>query len=233
MSSAPSRQVLVFRHLPSEHLGRIAEPLEIARIPFQYQDLYLNPASHVSLENAAGLIFLGGPMSANDNLDFIRRELDILEAGIRAGLPVLGVCLGAQLIARTLGERVYPNRVKEIGWAPVFWTSDACGDRLFSGLETPETVFHWHGETFDLPAGAEWLAWSAACRNQAFRYGAKVWGLQFHLEVTAEMISEWCRQDAQCGDRRELTTPLDPNAHAGRLDQLAGLVFGRWAELLP
>ncbi|MGA9623052.1 MAG: hypothetical protein WBQ65_01170, partial [Bryobacteraceae bacterium] len=144
----------------------------------------------------------------------------------------LGVCLGAQLIAKALGAKVYRNPVKEIGWFEIHFTGAAARDPLFAGVGPSETVFHWHGETFDLPPGAERLAYSEACRNQAFRFAAGVFGLQFHLEVTPAMIEDWSAQDANCGDVRELATPIDPRQNAARLALLSSVVFGRWCDLL-
>ena len=223
--------VVAFRHVPFEHLGRIAAVLEQRGIACHYADMFDQAPGPRAWESAAALIFMGGPMSANDELPFIRQELRLIERGVGQGKPVLGVCLGAQLIARALGARVYRNPVKEIGWAPVYWREAAHSDPLFRGLAAPEVLFHWHGETFDLPAGAAWLASSDACRNQAFR-AASAYGLQFHLEVTPDMIADWCAEDANAGDVRELATPIDPRAHAARLAELAGLVFSRWADLI-
>jgi GMP synthase-like glutamine amidotransferase len=224
-------RVLAFRHVPFEHLGRIAHSLAERKIEIEYVDLYESPAAP-DLERAAGLIFMGGPMSVNDDLPYIRQELLLIEQAAARRKPVLGVCLGAQLIARALGGRVYKNPVKEIGWFPVRFSRSARRDRLFAGLESPEPVFHWHGETFDLPPGADLQASSDACRHQAFRCGDNVYGLQFHLEVTPEMIADWCAQDANCGDVRELDGPIDPAANSDRLAELSGLVFGRWCGLL-
>ncbi len=225
-------RVLAFRHVPFEHLGLIGRELERASISIEYVDLYRDHRLSSGLESAAGLVFMGGPMSANDDLLYLRAELDLIRQAVGKGMPVLGICLGSQLIAKALGARVYRNAVKEIGWAPVCWTSAAREDPLFRGLSGPETVFHWHGETFDLPEGAEWLAWSGSCRNQAFRYGSGVYGLQFHLEVTPEMIADWLIQDANSGDVRELTSPVDPYQNALRLGELSSLVFSRWARLV-
>jgi GMP synthase-like glutamine amidotransferase len=119
--------------------------------------------------------------------------------------------------------------MKEIGWFDIEFTPAAREDPLFAGLEQRETVFHWHGETFDLPGGAELLASSERCRNQAFRVGTTVYGLQFHLEVTPGMIADWCRQDQNCVDVRELDEPVDPRKHEDRLTTVARMVFGRWA----
>ncbi len=222
--------ILVFRHVPFEHLGLIAPALAERNLAFRYVDLFENPDVRLPWREAPGLIVMGGPMSANDDLPFLRREMAIIEAAAAMGKPVLGVCLGAQLIARAAGARVYRNPVKEIGWAPVHWTAAARTDPLFAELEGPETVFHWHGETFDLPSGAEWLAYTEACRNQAFRLGRHVWGLQFHLEVTPEMIAEWCAAPENEEDVTGLAEPPDPYLHAARLAELARLVFGRWAD---
>jgi GMP synthase-like glutamine amidotransferase len=220
-------KVLAFRHVPFEHLGLIAGSLDSRGLEWEYVDFHLGRAVP-DLDAAAGLIFMGGPMSANDDLPPLRRELDVIEKAISLGKPMLGVCLGSQLIAKALGARVFANPVKEIGWYPVHWT--AAGSQAL-GFSSPETVFHWHGETFELPPGAELLAYSDACRHQAYRIGRNVYGLQFHLEVTPEMIADWLSQDANCGDLREVTAPIDPHAHADRLKEVAAQVFGRWCDL--
>lgn len=225
-------RVVVLRHVPFEGLGRIAESLRARSIPFGYTEAYGEDIVLPPLAGAAGLIVMGGPMSVNDNRACIRQEMGYVAEAVSRGLPVLGVCLGAQFIARSLGARVYKNAVKEIGWAPIYWTEAARRDRLFSGLERPETVLHWHGETFDLPKGADLLAWSDNCRHQAFRVGDRVYGLQFHLEATPEMVSDWSEQEANCADVRDLSTPIDPDHNAARLAELSAMVFGRWCDLV-
>jgi GMP synthase-like glutamine amidotransferase len=224
-------RVLAFRHVPFEHLGRIADSLDRHGVECQYVDLPRNPEPPF-LDEAAGLIFMGGPMSVNDDLPYIRQELRLIEEAVTRGKPVLGVCLGAQLVAKALGGRVYPNVAKEIGWFPVYFSQRASADALFSGIAGPETIFHWHGETFDLPPGAELLASSDACRHQAFRVASNVYGLQFHLEVTPAMIDDWQQQDANCGDMREIAEPIDPSLNAARLQDLSDQVFGRWCRLV-
>jgi len=223
--------VAVIRHIPFEHLGRIGPALDAAGLIYRYFDLFAGAAPADAARSPA-LILMGGPMSANDADEYLQFELRLIEATASAGKPVLGVCLGAQLIAKALGARVYRNAVKEIGWFPLHFTEAGKADALLGGLPDPSTVLQWHGETFDLPSGAVHLAWSEGCRNQAFRYGTHVYGFQFHLETTAEMIAEWCRQDANCGDVRELREPLDPLAFDGEQARAAELVFGRWAGLV-
>jgi GMP synthase-like glutamine amidotransferase len=225
-------RVLVFRHVPFEHLGRIEPELARRGIGFDYADLYQSGAAAPGPASYDGLIFMGGPMSVNDGLPYLEWEARAIVQAVEAHRPVLGVCLGAQLIAKALGARVYPNPVKEIGWFEIELTGESAADPLFAGAAARETVLQWHGETFDLPPGAVWLASSTACRHQAFRVGASAYALQFHLEVTPEMIADWCSQDANCGDLRELRSPIDTSHNAARLALLSQQVFGRWCDLL-
>jgi len=224
--------VLVLQNESFETLGWIDPALRAADLAWKTVDLSVEPDVRVDLEAHSGLIVMGGPMSANDELEQVKTALGIVESALSRRLPVLGVCLGAQMIAKVMGGAVYRNPVKEIGWAPVFWTAAAHDDPLFAGLTSPETVFHWHGETFDLPHGAVWLAHSENCRHQAFRAGSNIYGLQFHLEVTPAMIEDWLSQEANAGDVRELAVAIDPHANAARLAELSSLVFGRWCELV-
>ncbi|MCE5310991.1 MAG: gamma-glutamyl-gamma-aminobutyrate hydrolase family protein [Acidobacteriales bacterium] len=223
--------VLAFRHVPYEHLGLIAPVLEAAGLRYEYVDLPLDLDRRVDLDSASGLVFMGGPMSVNDDLPYLRKEVTIIREAEGRGLPILGVCLGAQLIAKAFGASVYRNEVKEIGWYPVYWTAEAAEDSLLAGLPSPATVFHWHGETFDLPSDAIPLAYSDSCRNQAFRYGDCIYGLQFHLEVTPAMIGGWLEEDANAADLREVNHPVDPNAGSEELARLGEAVFRRWASL--
>jgi GMP synthase (glutamine-hydrolysing) len=225
-------RVLAFRHIPMEHLGLIADALETAGAKYQYVDLYRDPAGPVDLKDVAGLIFLGGPMSANDDFGYLRRELGIIDSALVTGTPILGMCLGAQLIAKSLGAEVRRNPVKEIGWGAIHRTDAGHRDPVLGSLRDPETVLHWHGETFDLPTAATWLAFSDECRHQAFRYGGNVYGLQFHLEVTPEMIEEWLRAEINQNDLRDLGRPIDPYAHCERMEELSTHVFGAWARLV-
>ena len=225
-------RVLAFRHIAIEHLGQIAYALANVGADYEYVDLYRDPLGRVHLGDVAGLIFLGGPMSVNDDLAYIRRELGIIEMALAAGTPILGMCLGAQLIAKALGARVSRNAVKEIGWGAVHRTEAGHRDNLLGSMRDPETVLHWHGETFDLPTAATWLAFSDDCRHQAFRYGGNVYGLQFHLEVTPEMIKQWVLADENQSDLREVGRPVDPYAHRERMEELSMHVFGAWAHLV-
>jgi GMP synthase-like glutamine amidotransferase len=227
----PSPLIGVIRHVPFESLGSLEDVLILAGLKYQYFDLFTGQEPP-RMETISALISLGGPMSANDPLPFLAGELRLLESALHAGKPLLGICLGAQLLARALGARVYPNPVKEIGWFPIQFTLDAQTDRLFHSLGKTETVFQWHSETFDLPQSSVWLASSDNCPHQAFRAGQQAWGVQFHLETTPAMIAEWSAEPVNCADVSSLVTPPDPFLHAARQLKLASLVFGRWAELV-
>ena len=137
------------------------------------------------LESFDFLLIMGGPMSVNDEAQFpwLVDEKKFVAQAVNAGKTIVGVCLGAQLIASVLGSRVYRNSEKEIGWFPVRLTQEGLRSRSFKGFPSEFTAFHWHGETFDIPAGAVRLAESGACANQAFEYDGRVVGLQFHLET--------------------------------------------------
>jgi GMP synthase (glutamine-hydrolysing) len=222
-------EILVIRHVRFEDVGHIGPVLRSRGIGIRYLDI---GAQADYTPDVAGLVLMGGPMSVNDPDPWVKSEIQVVEGAIERGIPVLGICLGAQLVAKALGARIFANRVKEIGWFPVEWQADGQTDPLLKGLAEPETIFHWHGETFDLPAGARWLASSERCAHQAFRYGKNVHGFQFHLEVTPEMIEGWVNEDANCGDVRELSEPIDPHQNSKRLRELANLIFGRWADTL-
>jgi GMP synthase-like glutamine amidotransferase len=145
------------------------------------------------------LVVMGGPMGVSDEgrYPWLGPEKAFIADAIASGKTVVGVCLGAQLIAEALGARVYPNREKEIGWMPVELTDAGRGSRLFGFLPAEIEVFHWHGDTFDLPAGAVHLARSGPCANQAFVHDGRVLGLQFHLESTPGSVAAIV---AECAD---------------------------------
>lgn len=136
------------------------------------------------------LVIMGGPMSVYDEekFDWLAAEKQFIKKAIQAGKTVIGVCLGAQLLAEILGAKVYKNDYKEVGWFPVEMTSEGQENQVFSNFENNATVFHWHGDTFDLPRNALHLAQSEVCKNQAFLYKKKILGLQFHLEMNEQSL---------------------------------------------
>lgn len=175
-------RVHVLQHLPFEDLGNIAPNLQARGARISHTHFFEN-AQLPALDGIDMIIAMGGSMSVNDEREFpwLKPEKQFIREAIRRNISVLGVCLGAQLIAGALGARVYANPFKEIGWFPVRGVSAPEGAFSFP---REFTVFHWHGETFDLPEGAVRLAESDGCRNQAFQIRRNVIGLQFHLETT-------------------------------------------------
>jgi GMP synthase-like glutamine amidotransferase len=173
------------QHVPFEGLGCIRGWLDASGFEITCTRLFESPV-FPEIEAIDLLVIMGGPMSVNDEggCPWLVEEKRFVHRAVESGIPVLGICLGAQLIASVMGARVYPNREKEIGWMPI--RSAGAGDRSTVSFPPSAEVFHWHGETFDLPPGAVHLASSEACRNQAFQLGASVVGLQFHLETTPE-----------------------------------------------
>ena len=193
-------QVLIVKNVAAEGPGTIEDHLRSANIPFNIIDLSqrrLLPSAH----DYSHLIILGGPMAVYemDRTPYLRDEADFIEAAIRAEKHVLGVCLGSQLLAHVLGSRVYPGKQKEIGWYDVELTEAGMQDPCMSELAVPgrkaAQVFQWHGDTFDLPSGSMRLASSDLFPNQAFRHGDRIYALQFHIEVTPQIVTGWLRNE--------------------------------------
>ena len=163
------------------------------------------------------IVAMGGPMSVNDESEqpWLVDEKRLIAGAVRAGVPFWGVCLGVQLLASSMGARVYPGDQPEVGLLPVFLTDEARADPVFAGLPHELVTLQWHGDTFDLPPGAVLLAGSPLCPHQAFRIGASAYGLQFHLEVSPELAREWGAVPAY---RDSLERTLGP----GALERLIG-----------
>jgi len=187
------KPVLVFQHIGCETPGIFLELLREQNCPVETVRLYEGEQPPDDLSRFSGLLVMGGPMSVNDEADYpwLKAEDRILKEALALDVPTLGICLGSQLIAKAAGGAVRRGPLKEIGWYPVRLTAAARHDRLFR--ESPETieVFQWHGEYFDTPSGAVNLASSDLYQCQAFSIGQNVYGLLFHLEVTAQMVKEW------------------------------------------
>jgi GMP synthase (glutamine-hydrolysing) len=234
------RKLLVFQHVPHEILGTLNPLLKRAGFRIRYVNFGRHPDAEPSLEGYNGLVVLGGPMSAHhvERHSHLAAEMRLIEQAMEKNLPVLGICLGAQLIAKTLGARVYENDEKEIGWYDVSPTEIARSDPVTAHFREREKLFQWHGDTFDIPQGAVHLASSPLCANQAFRYGPNVYALQFHLEVDEPMIKRWLTVPMHVEEIEDLGGKIDPQkilretpAHIQRLKELSDKVFGDFIYL--
>ncbi|MES0371578.1 MAG: type 1 glutamine amidotransferase [Mariprofundaceae bacterium] len=184
---------LVLQHLRIEPTAIIGDLIKDAGHNVDIVRMDKGESVPVALDGYDGMVVMGGPMSANDaHLPYIADEIALLEKAIKADFPVLGLCLGAQLLAKAGGAEIVPSPIRELGWHPVFHTKEADTDPLFSGLKrTGLNVFQWHGETFTLPVDAALLATHPAVPNQVFRIGLSQYGLQFHIEVNEAIIESW------------------------------------------
>lgn len=185
-------KVLVILHDPSEGPGTLEDYLAFKRVAVHKVRLYAYESLPQSVESYDAVVSMGGPMNVNEDeqYPFLRDETGFLKQAIDLGLPVLGICLGAQMIARSCGASVYKAPNQEIGWNQVLLTDAGKDDMFFHNLPEELTVFQWHNDTFDLPEGGQLLATSAGCLHQAFRYH-NAYGLQFHVEVTPQIFSDW------------------------------------------
>jgi len=182
---------IVLRHTAAEGLGLLANVLREFGIQHRSLDLARGDPPPKDIRELGGVIVLGGPMAAyeGEKHSFLDTECRLIEQAITAGRPALGICLGAQLIAQVLGGRVYRGNRREVGWAPITLTDAGRDDICFGGPDESPIVFHMHGDTYEPPADATNLARSEVYEQQAFRWGDVVYGLQFHLEFTDEMIT--------------------------------------------
>ncbi len=203
--------VQIIKHIDIEGPGTIGNFLDDDGISYNIIDVFNEEPLPNSLSNTSAVIVLGGPMNVyeEDEYPFLRKEDEFLKEVIEEGLPTLGFCLGAQLIAKAKGALVKKNPQKEIGWFSVSVTEDGSSDPLFQGFQEEFDVFQWHGDTFDIPEEAVRLAESELCPNQAFRVGHNIYGLQFHVEVTDEMIYQWL--DAYRDEVNSLIGIVDPD----------------------
>ncbi len=184
------KPIAIFRHVAVEGPGYLGEFLTARNIPWQLIAIDAHHSMPSRASAYSGLVFMGGPMSVNDDLPWIAQSLALIREAVALDIPVLGHCLGAQLMAKALGAVVTRNPVKEIGWWPVTVADNDTARAWFGGV-TSFTAYHWHGETFSLPSAATLLLSSAACVNQGFVMGKHL-ALQCHVEMTADMVHEWC-----------------------------------------
>jgi GMP synthase (glutamine-hydrolysing) len=202
-------RALVFQHTPTEGPERVATLLASRGLTLEVRALYRGEPVPGDLRPDEALVLMGGPMGVGDVGDrrypFLADEIALLTRLVARDAPILGICLGAQLLAAGAGARVYPNTrpgpdgapvpAREVGWGAVDFLKSE-DDPVLAGIGPRALMLHWHGDTFDLPAGAVHLASTPICRHQAFRLGRRQFGFQFHCELPAETVASWVREDA-------------------------------------
>jgi GMP synthase (glutamine-hydrolysing) len=218
-------------------LGTLEDVLGGNGIEFKYIATHEGEPVPGEMADKSGLIVMGGPMGVYEyaRYPFLREEMRLIESALKLERPVLGVCLGSQLLAAGMGAEVKKGESKELGWHAVALAETAAQDTLFAGVTTEFWPFHWHGDVFSLPKHAVGLASSRQTPHQAFRYGKNAYGILFHLEVTREQISQMLLDFADelreaGGSTSEITEQLPRQLPA--LQEIADGVFGRWASLL-
>ncbi len=236
MTQKPSKDVSILLHHKSELPGSILDALKRAGSGQIYVRSFQKERIPMGIGDSAGLVIMGGLQSVYEQGKFpwLRDEIRLSEDVLKHGKPILGICLGSQLLAAALGANVYPGRQKEIGWHRVSLSPLAASDGLFNGEPSSLMAFHWHGDIFDLPRGATRLASSALTAHRAFRYGKNAYGLLFHLEVTLPQINAMVRtfaDELQSAGLNGSAIKLNSHAHLPALQKVSREVLGRWVAL--
>ena len=235
------RKILVFQHVAAEPLGHLDALLRDVGIRIRYVNFGREPHAQPDVRRYDGLVVLGGPMNVDqaDQMPHLRYEMSAIQEAVAAGRPMLGICLGAQLLAAATGGVVHPNPVPEIGWYRLHARNAAHDDPLFRHFERqPHHVFQWHAYTFAPPPGAVPLAWTRNCRNQAYRLGERAWGLQFHLEADGALIARWLGQPSGRSEierywdaRRIARIRAATRQHLPAATALSNRVFGEFIRI--
>lgn len=234
------KPVVIFRHARTEGAGYLGTFLGQHNIPWCEVRIDLGHVMPTSAKDYSGLVFMGGPMSVNDDFPWITVALELIREAVAEDIPVLGHCLGGQLISKALGGVVGANPVKEIGWGDVVVTEHTEAKKWFGDAQQ-FLSFHWHGETFTLPQGATHLLASQYCANQAYSIG-KHFAMQCHIEMTACMVETWCQigeEEVQASLASIGVQPLDEiqrelPARVTQLNQVANGVYTEWIKgLVP
>lgn len=211
---------MIFQHVGHEPLGTLNPLLKAAGFRIRYVNFGRHPDLVPNLDGYSGLIILGGPMGVYESHLFphLLVEMKTIEEALKRQIPVLGICLGAQLLAATLGGRVEKAPHVEVGWHEVRLTEEGAQDLLFADFKSPEMIFQLHQDHFEPPKAGVHLAMSQLCEGQAFRYGEKAYGFQFHLEADRPMILRWLKQ-SENQDLLDRARPVTAEAIRLQMDQ--------------
>lgn len=199
-------KILVVKHVRNEGPGLVRTFFEGQGWPLEIVDLSTGDGLPNNLNDIAAVVLLGGPMNVyeEEEYPFLKKEDDFISRLIVEDIPFLGVCLGAQLLAKACQGNVMKADTREIGWYTVNVTKEGRQEPLFSGLPPSLTVFQWHEDTFEIPAGGTLLVRGKTCRNQAFKVGSYAYGLQFHIEATTDMVIEWMKDQREQVDVKKV-----------------------------
>ncbi len=227
-------KVIVLQHHPAENLGTIAEALAGSALAWQYVRVHEGHLIPREIGSAGGLIVMGGPQTVyqEERYPFLRDEIRLIEAALKENKPILGVCLGSQLLAAALGAKVYRGAEREIGWFRVRLSDAAKDDRLLRSLAQDFMAAHWHSDVFDLPAGATALASSEKTAVQGFKYGDNAYGMLFHAEMTGEILNALVAEFGEDLKRVGIDGDAILNAapeHLPPLGHIGETIFTRWA----
>ena len=232
-------KILVFQHVPYEPLGTLDPLLKSAGFRIRYVNFGRDATVRPQLDGYAALIVLGGPMNCDQINSYpnLKTEVDILREAVDRNMSVLGICLGAQLLAKALGGSVVPNATREIGWYDVELTEAGAVDPVLSTFASNQRVFQWHEDGIELPAEAVHLASSPASAVQAFRHGEHAYGLQFHLEVDEPLIERWLTVPDNQATLTAEQGRINPDAIRAQttaaiddLEALSRRTFSRWID---
>ncbi len=226
------KPVLFLQNITIEGPGTIAAFLKERNIPLEIRDLFTSDSLPESPDDFGSIVIMGGPMNVDEEekYPYLSTEKEFIKEAVDRNLPILGICLGAQILAQVLGAEVEKNAYSEIGWMTVNLTKQGKSSSIFRGLPEEFEVFQWHSDRFEIPKDAIHLAYSASCENQAFQYREKVFGLQFHFDVDANESARWAKEYMLSlrGEERLAAHELvsTPNHEAStRVQRNARLVF--------
>ncbi len=230
-----TKPIRIFRHIAHEGPGYLGTFLSQRQIPFDIIEVDRGATIPQSLDDTAGLVFMGGPMSVNDDLPWIDAELALIRQAVARKMPILGHCLGGQLICKALGGTISTNHTKEIGWLEVEQQHNPQAQMWLAGLPARFELFHWHGETFSIPAQATNILKSDHCDHQAFVFD-NVLAMQCHLEMTTELVPLWadCNADEIAHPsttvQSKATMMEDLDRRIARLQRVADQLYSRWLQ---